>query len=244
VRKYGIVVRSTSVDVQITLADTARFRVLPRNKFDARGKLIPFKPDKNDPDRRLGGVKGTIKDVEKDNWLAVKLRRNRSGSLHLADVVIVLGKEDKSTEKEKPAEKDRPSKRPDSAAIETDLVELLNRERAREKLPAVKVNPLLGKAARLHSENMAKQGKLTNVLDGKNAGDRLQAAGYAYDYLIENVAQGCETDTAAAIHALWMKNEGTRTNLLNARVTEVGIALAKSSQGNAYYTLVLATPRK
>jgi uncharacterized protein YkwD len=91
---------------------------------------------------------------------------------------------------------------------------------------------------------MAKQEKLTNVLDGKNAADRLRAAGYAYSSLAENVAQGSMTDTAAAIHARWMKNEGTRAVLLNARVTEVGIAEAKSGTGNTYYTLVLATPRK
>jgi uncharacterized protein YkwD len=168
-----------------------------------------------------------------------------------ADIVQELqGKEDSSTEKdkagekEKPAEKDRPIERPDSAAIEKALVELLNKERAREKLPALKVNPLMGEAARLHSENMAKQEKQTHVLDGKNPGDRLRAVGYAYDYMAENVAQGSWTDTAAAIHAMWMNNEGTRANLLNARVKEVGIAAVKNGTGNAYYTLVLATPRK
>jgi hypothetical protein len=81
--------------VKVTVAKDARVRVLPQNELDKGNvKVKAVKPDPDDPDRKLGGVAGTLDDVEKGMWVAVALRRNRSGSLHLADVVIVLGKEE------------------------------------------------------------------------------------------------------------------------------------------------------
>jgi hypothetical protein len=94
VSQFGVTLRNTSVDVTITVADSAKIRVLPRNEFDDKGRIKPFRPDPRDPDRRLGGRKGSFEDIEKDVWVAVKLRRNRSGSLHLASIVLVLGQEE------------------------------------------------------------------------------------------------------------------------------------------------------
>jgi hypothetical protein len=93
--------------VKIDVAANAKVRVLPANEFDDKGNIKPFKPDPKDPDRKLGGVPGKLEDVEKDMWVAVNLRRNRSGSLHLANVVVVLGKEGASKQ---PATKSRSSK--------------------------------------------------------------------------------------------------------------------------------------
>jgi hypothetical protein len=97
VGQFGITLRDTSVDVQISTADAAKFRVLPKNEFDDKGKPKPFKPDPKDPDRKLGGAKGEFKDIEKDVWVAVDLRRNKSGTIHQASVVIVLGREENAS---------------------------------------------------------------------------------------------------------------------------------------------------
>lgn len=95
--QFGVTLRNTSVDVQIRISDAAKFRVLPKNEFDDKGKLKPFRPDHKDPDRKLGGRKGEFKDIEKDGWVAVNLRRNRSGTVHEAFVVVVLGKEESAS---------------------------------------------------------------------------------------------------------------------------------------------------
>lgn len=92
--QFGITLKNTSTDVQITMADKAKIRVLPRNEFDDKGNIKPFKIDKKDPDWRLGGAKGEFKDIEKDGWVAVNLRKNRSGSIHQAFVVVVLGNDE------------------------------------------------------------------------------------------------------------------------------------------------------
>lgn len=91
--QFGVNLRNTSVDVSVKMGEKVKFRVLPRNDFDDKGNVKPFKPDPKDPDRRLGGVSGKFEDIEKDHWVAVKLRRNKTGSVYIAEVVVVLGKE-------------------------------------------------------------------------------------------------------------------------------------------------------
>jgi hypothetical protein len=76
------------------MADKAKYRVLPKNEFDDKGNVKPFKTNKKDPDWKLGGVRGAFSDIEKDHWALFRLRRNKAGTLYLADVVVVLGKED------------------------------------------------------------------------------------------------------------------------------------------------------
>ncbi|MFO0876039.1 MAG: hypothetical protein U0840_01595 [Gemmataceae bacterium] len=92
--QFGITLQNTSVDVKITVADKARIRVLPKNEFDDKGNIVPFKIDKKDPDWHLGGTRGERKDIEVGTWVMVNLRRNVAGSVHQANTVIVLGQEE------------------------------------------------------------------------------------------------------------------------------------------------------
>jgi uncharacterized protein YkwD len=134
---------------------------------------------------------------------------------------------------------------------EKALVKMLNKARAKEKLEPLKINPLLCRAARLHSENMAKQEKMAHVLDGKSVGHRVTAVGYDYKTVLENLAVAdAEGDAnkppapAADIHKGWMESKSHRANILDRRPTEVGIGVVRSKKGNYYYTQVLALPRK
>jgi uncharacterized protein YkwD len=67
-----------------------------------------------------------------------------------------------------------------AAKIRDEVVPLVNKERAAKKAGALKVNQALQKAAQGHAENMARQGKLAHVLDGKGSQERARAAGYFY----------------------------------------------------------------
>jgi hypothetical protein len=73
VSRFGITLKGTYQDVQITVADAAKFRVLPQPTFDDKGRIKPVKPDPQDPDRRLGGVKGSAEDLRKDVWVVANL---------------------------------------------------------------------------------------------------------------------------------------------------------------------------
>jgi hypothetical protein len=93
VGRFGITMRQTFVDVKVTLADAVKVRVQPQPEYNDKGKPIPFKPDPKDPDRRLGGARGSPDDVRKDTWVVAQISRTRSGSKHVASVIMVLGEE-------------------------------------------------------------------------------------------------------------------------------------------------------
>jgi uncharacterized protein YkwD len=127
---------------------------------------------------------------------------------------------------------------------ERTLMELINQERAKEKLPALKPQPILFQTARGHSANMAKQRKMEHVLDGKTPGQRVLAAGYDYGKVSENIATSEGRVTLPMIVKGWMDSGSHRENLLSDKVTETGLGLATNDKGETYYTQLFARPRK
>jgi uncharacterized protein YkwD len=128
---------------------------------------------------------------------------------------------------------------------EQTLVDLINKERMKEKLPPLQPNPILCKAARAHSANMAKQGKMEHILDGKTPGQRVLAAGYDYGKVAENIAMSdVPNPPLPAIVKDWMESKSHRANILGDKVTETGLGIATNDKGEAYFTQVFARPRK
>lgn len=134
------------------------------------------------------------------------------------------------------------------SADEKALVELLNKERKKEKLAELVVDPLLCKVARKHSENMATQETCKHELDGKKVGARAADAGYDYQVIGENLAMAAAEDDTdppapkpAEIHQKWMDSKGHRANILNPKYREVGLSMTRSKKGTYFYTQVFAT---
>ena len=112
---------------------------------------------------------------------------------------------------------------------ERELFELLNRERAAQNLPAIKWDDALFKAARQHALLMLNLNSLEHQLPGEPALDeRLAAAGARFSLIEENIASG---SSAQSIHTGWMNSPGHRRNILNPRVTAVGIAAVRGAGG-------------
>jgi uncharacterized protein YkwD len=126
---------------------------------------------------------------------------------------------------------------------EQNILDLTNKAREKEELPPLKPNALLCKAAREHSANMAKQGKLDHVLDDKNPADRVKETGYEWASVAENIAYGDDLTPAGAVD-LWMNSPPHKKNILNKDYTEIGIGSARNDKGDVYYTQVFASPRK
>src|SRR5262249_2642134 len=105
------------------------------------------------------------------------------------------------------------------------------------------VNEALFRAARKHTENMAKQDKLEHELDGKRVSDRVDAEGYDYSQVGENLAQG-EGATPEEVMDGWLKSKGHRENLLNPNCTEIGRGAATNAKGKTYYPQCSGKPRK
>src|SRR5438270_13631620 len=102
-------------------------------------------------------------------------------------------------------------------AEEKAVLELTNQERAKEKLPPLKPNPILMKVARAHSKNMAKQEKLAHELDGKKPHERAEDAGYKLGWIGENCAAGSDPYPAKDVMKGWMESAGHRGNILGKR---------------------------
>jgi uncharacterized protein YkwD len=129
------------------------------------------------------------------------------------------------------------------SAQEKELLGLTNKERARDKLPPLEPNPLLFKAARAHSANMARQGKMEHVLDGKNPAQRVRDAGYDYAKVGENIAVGDNVPMTEIMKG-WMASKHHRENILNGKYRAIGLGIGRSDKGEVYYTQVFGTPRK
>ena len=144
-----------------------------------------------------------------------------------------------------PAEDKKEAPQVEMTKDEKMLLELLNKERTKKELPPLQPNPLLFKVARAHSANMAKQEKMEHVLDGKNPGQRVLAAGYDYGKAAENIAvsEGTRPPLRVIVKG-WMESKIHRDNLLDDKVTETGLGIAKNDKGEIYYTQVFARPRK
>jgi uncharacterized protein YkwD len=128
---------------------------------------------------------------------------------------------------------------------ERRLLELVNKERAKANLPALKPHPLLFKAARSHSANMAKQRKMEHILDDKRPAQRVEATGYDWGKVAENLSSAEQTDVSLEkIVKAWMDSADHRVNILMKDVTETGLGIATNAKNEVYFTQVFARPRK
>jgi uncharacterized protein YkwD len=116
------------------------------------------------------------------------------------------------------------------------VLDLVNAERAKENLPALKWNATLAKAAENHSLDMATNNYYSHISqDGRTFDKRLIAAGVKnYSWIAENIAKGQRS--ATEVMDSWMNSTLHRENILSANFTEIGIALAISADGQYYWT--------
>lgn len=112
---------------------------------------------------------------------------------------------------------------------ERQLFELLNHERTSRGLAELRWDDALFKAARQHALMMLNLNTMEHQLPGESGlEERLAAAGARFTLISENIAVGPSPST---IHDGWMNSPGHRKNILDARVTAVGIAAVRGSGG-------------
>jgi hypothetical protein len=109
---------------------------------------------------------------------------------------------------------------------ESEVLLLVNQERAEAGLHALAWNDQLANAARSHSLDMATQNYFSHTgLDGSSPGERITAAGYTWQTYGENIAYGYATP--AAVMTGWMNSDGHRANILGKSFCELGVGLAE-----------------
>jgi len=118
--------------------------------------------------------------------------------------------------------------------LQADVVKWTNHQRTRNGCKALAVNNELVRASRDHSAWMARTGTFSHVGFGGSTFDaRIRAAGYSKP-AAENIAWGYRS--GADVVNAWMKSPGHRANILNCKVTKVGVGAVYAANGNPYYT--------
>lgn len=125
-----------------------------------------------------------------------------------------------------------------------EVVRLTNQYREKHGQRPLVVSTKLTHAARLHAEQMAEYRRLEHTINGArypNLQSRLEAVQYAYASAGENIAWN--QPGADAVMNTWLNSSGHRANILNPEVTEIGVAVARSSNGEPYWIQVFGRPR-
>lgn len=123
----------------------------------------------------------------------------------------------------------------DVKTMENQVIKLVNQARVNAGLQPFTANWELSRVSRYKSQDMINKGYFghTSPTYGspftmmQNFGIRFTAAG-------ENIAMGQRT--AQEVMNTWMNSPGHRANILNPSFNQIGVGLAKNSNGTCYWT--------
>ncbi|MGG1699201.1 CAP domain-containing protein [Bacillus zhangzhouensis] len=131
-------------------------------------------------------------------------------------------------------QKDTTATKADSSlnAFEKEVVELTNKERAKQGLKALSVDSKLSKSARAKSQDMKDKNYFSHTSPTYGSPfDQMKKFGITYKTAGENIAQGQRSPQEVV--TAWMNSEGHRANILNKNYTHIGVGYVKA--GN-YWT--------
>ncbi|TLS36121.1 CAP domain-containing protein [Pseudalkalibacillus caeni] len=115
---------------------------------------------------------------------------------------------------------------------EQQVVDLTNQERAKNGLPALKVDLELSKVARAKSQDMHDKNYFSHTSPTYGSPfEMMKQFGIEYRSAGENIAMG-QRSPEEVVNA-WMNSEGHRKNILNSNYTHIGVGYVKD--GN-YWT--------
>jgi uncharacterized protein YkwD len=110
------------------------------------------------------------------------------------------------------------------------IVSLANAEREKAGCSPLHSHSLLRSAAQAHADDMAERGYYEHTSpEGRDAGDRITAAGYAWSRWAENIHRGPKS--AAAAMDDWMNSDGHRRNILNCSFEDIGVGIKLTANG-------------
>lgn len=119
------------------------------------------------------------------------------------------------------------------SALEHEVLELVNAERARYGKPALLCEPAAADVARRFSGAMCSQRFFSHIApDGSTPVSRLDAAGIRYVSAGENIAAGQKT--AAQVMGAWIGSSGHRANILGA-FSHLGVGYAACPTPHYHY---------
>lgn len=130
-----------------------------------------------------------------------------------------------------------------NGSFQQQILSLVNVERRKAGLQPVTLNSKLSQAAQNHTNDMVSKGYFShNSPTGSTMAMRVNAVGYVYSTIGENIAAG--GSTASATMTQWMNSPGHKANILSPKFRELGVGYAPSNgQYRHYWTQVFGTAR-
>ena len=119
------------------------------------------------------------------------------------------------------------------ATYEEQVVALVNEERAKEGLPALKVDETLQAAALARAKETVRLFSHTRP-NGTSCFTILKEYGISYHYAGENIAYG-QRSPEEVVDA-WMNSKGHRANIMNKNFTTIGIGYYQTANGTKYWS--------
>ena len=120
-------------------------------------------------------------------------------------------------------------------SFQKEVVRLVNVERSKRGLKELSFNTQLSNVATLKSQDMIDQNYFSHTSPTYGSPfDMMKQFNISYRTAGENIAMGQKTP-AEVVNA-WMNSQGHRENILNSNFTEIGVGVAKSSNGTLYWT--------
>lgn len=122
----------------------------------------------------------------------------------------------------------------EDAAYEQQVLDLVNAERAKAGLGAVRYSAALDSAAETHNAFQTQQRTMAHIDIGDgDPGARIRAAGFNGAWG-ENVAVGQRTPEQVV--AEWMASPTHRANILNPNFSQIGVAHETTTDGFSFWT--------
>ncbi len=217
-------------------ADNASVRSGAGQNFNIVGQL-----NKNEEISVLDEIK---------NWYAVKLDNNQVGCIDSSQAKPIV-KEGEEPEPGKPAPRQDQPKDSDETEIEPAdnlsnmerrMVNLVNDERRKNNLPALKVDSKLTAVARKKAQDMVENDYFSHYSPTYGSPfDMLDRFGIEYLNAGENLAANSSVERA---HSSLMGSSGHRQNILSKKFTKVGIGIKKSDKyGYIFVQMFINQPR-
>ena len=124
-----------------------------------------------------------------------------------------------------------------SGSMTSQVVTLVNKERASNGLQSLASDSQLAKLAQMKAEDMAKNGYFSHTSPTYgSAFDMMKKYGVSYKTAGENIAKGQKT--AQSVMNGWMNSSGHRANILKSDYTKIGVGYAKASDGTTCWVQI------
>jgi uncharacterized YkwD family protein/spore coat assembly protein SafA len=126
-------------------------------------------------------------------------------------------------------------------SLESQVVKLVNAQRAKQGLQPLTENWQLSRVARYKSADMAAKNYFSHTSPTYGSPFRMmESFGIKYSSAGENIAYGQKTPEQ--VMTAWMNSPGHRSNILSPSYSQIGVGYATNKSGTPYWTQMFIRP--